>query len=173
MQPILARCDLRLHADRNPKVGLLRRSLADKAGRSHAEDRQRGAAEREGLAHDVRSAAEAPLPVRIAEDGMGRVGVPGGKYAAEARADPEELEVILCDETAAHLLQPAAREADGPTVERALGGSGGGQGPGVISQVFELFVREQRPLACRIAVPHAIVIGAAEDDELLRMADAR
>src|ERR1051326_3555689 len=92
VQPNLAGYYAGLHPQRKPKVRLLPAGFADEARRSNADDGEHGFAQGEGLAQHSGAAAEAALPIVIANDGVGRVDsiFSSGEYAADPRADRSE-----------------------------------------------------------------------------------
>ncbi len=93
-QVVVAGKHARLQAKREPEVGLLTARLADEAPRGDADDGHSRVADRQGPAEHIGPAAEAPLPVAVADDSV--VGVApirvGREDAARRSTDPQDLE---------------------------------------------------------------------------------
>ncbi len=90
VQPVASGEYVGLHTQREPEIRLLAAGFTDEAGRCDTDDGQDRFAQGECLAQHVGAAAEASLPVVIADDGIGRVGavVAGGEYATDRGTDP-------------------------------------------------------------------------------------
>src|SRR5947209_20260620 len=93
VQPIAAGQHARLHSQREPEVRPLAAGFTDKAGRRDTDDGQGGVAHGERLADDVWAAAEASLPVVVADDGDGRLAAIIGRreYPANRGAYAQNL----------------------------------------------------------------------------------
>ena len=122
VQPVVARQHAGLHAQRKPEIRLLAAGLADKAGRRDTDDGQRGFGQDEALAEHAGIAAEAPLPIPVADDGIRhRSAVLGGcEYPSDGCAGAQNLKESTRNQTAARFFPRAAIEADLPTIEAAL-----------------------------------------------------
>ena len=114
VEPVHARQHERRRVQRQPDVRLLSRRLADETARRHADDRRAAAPHGQALAEHVGAAAEAPLPVAVADDGARRGGaaVRGREDAAQEGALLEQRERRGGDVGGGHALRRPAFVGD-------------------------------------------------------------
>ena len=117
VQPIGAGQHDRRGVERQPQIGLLAGGFADEAARRDADDRRGASAHRERLADHVGPAAEASLPVGVADHRVrrARAVVVVGEDAADGGADAEHLEESTRYQTPARFFPGATVESGGAT----------------------------------------------------------
>ena len=172
-EPHTAGHDLRLHVERDPKIGRIAYVFAKKMGPRHAHDGQVGFADvNAGIQHGERS-AETPLPEFIADDGegsgTGAAFVGGRECAADGGGSAEHGEIAAADQTGAQLFGRLAVDAGVVAVHLALRGEHTGERLRAVAQGLEFAIREDTALARGCSDVHAAGVGIGQGDQLLRV----
>src|SRR5579863_3275198 len=87
MQPVPTWHDLGLHHHRQPEIRRLAHGFSGKAGRSYADDGERGLNDANGSAQHIRFSAKTPLPIVVADHHFRVLSRSHGSIWVEKAAD--------------------------------------------------------------------------------------